>query len=188
MNSGSDSQWSQWFSKKQTPVSNNKHHQEEMIMQYNPTLIKMSPKQSTREVTRNFTTSIDDLIDNKENMSLEAYAKAFVRDVKKSQEQNASRISESMNIENKKKNKEESNKNSIWSQFLSTKPITCKLLIPILNIASQYHQSSTAASFNRILDTKLAYFQPIDTTSTSSPKKRKLEDYCQGITPYLINE
>ena len=66
--------------------------------------------------------------------------------------------------------------------------ITCKLLIPILNIASQYQQSSTAASFNRILDTKLAYFQPIDTTSTSSPKKRKLEDYCQGITPYLINE
>ena len=60
MNSGSDSQWSQWFSKKQTPVSNNKHHQEEMIMQYNPTLIKMSPKQSTREVTRNFITLMDD--------------------------------------------------------------------------------------------------------------------------------
>lgn len=60
MNSGSDSQWSQWFSKKQTPVSNNKRQQEEMIMQCNPTLIKISPKQSTREVTRNFITLIDD--------------------------------------------------------------------------------------------------------------------------------
>ena len=59
-------------------------------------------------------------------MSLEAYAKAFVRDVKKTQEQNTSRISELMNMDSKKKNQEESSKNSIWSQFLSTKPITCK--------------------------------------------------------------
>ena len=122
-------------------------------------------------------------IDNKENMSLEAYAKAFVRDVKKTQEQNATKIVLSMNMENKKKNEVELKKNSMWSQFLSTKPNNCIKIDSILSIASNNQQSTPAASFNRIFDAKSAYFQPIDESSAPSPKKQKLDDYCQRKAP-----
>lgn len=111
--------WSQWFSKQESSVASRLHQQEKTIIQSNPTLLKQQPTSPIQTSLSSIIVNSCTLIDTNENLSLEAYAKAFVRDLKKTKAANASRISETTKKESKKNVECIIKKNSVWDQFMT---------------------------------------------------------------------
>lgn len=111
--------WSQWFSKQESSVASRLHQQEKTIIQSNPTLLKQQPTSPIQTSLSSIIVNSCTLIDTNENLSLEAYAKAFVRDLKKTKAANASRISETAKKESKKNVECIIKKNSVWDQFMT---------------------------------------------------------------------
>lgn len=111
--------WSQWFSKQESYVASRLHQQEKIIIQSNPTLLKQQPTSPIQTSLSSIIVNSCTLIDTNENLSLEAYAKAFVRDLKKTKAANASRISETAKKESKKNVECIIKKNSVWDQFMT---------------------------------------------------------------------
>lgn len=112
--------WSQWFSKQEPSVASRLHQHEETIIQSNPTLLKKQSTSPTQASIHSIIVNTCTLIDINENLSLEAYAKAFVRDLKKTKAANASRISEAVKKESKKNDECITKKNSVWDQFMTS--------------------------------------------------------------------
>lgn len=112
--------WSQWFSKQEPSVASRLHQHEETIIQSNPTLLKKQSTSPTQASIHSIIVNTCTLIDTNENLSLEAYAKAFVRDLKKTKAANASRISEAVKKENKTNDECITKKNSVWDQFMTS--------------------------------------------------------------------
>ena len=111
--------WSQWFSKQESSVASRLQQQEKTIIQSNPTLLKQQPTSPIQTSLSSIIVNSCTLIDTNENLSLEAYAKAFVRDLKKTKAANASRISETAKKESKKNVECIIKKNSVWDQFMT---------------------------------------------------------------------
>lgn len=98
-------------------------------------------------------------IDDKSNLSLEEYAKAFVRDFKKNQMTSVNKKNVSQAESIKEKSSEKVTKDSVWNQFLSTDSHQRNAFI-MYTIAQSQHVTSTAASFNRLLDNKTILLKP----------------------------